>query len=230
MLSFVNSTRPPSVSARSASTGSTALQGPHQGAQKSTTTGRSARTTSASNVSSSTSRMPETYRCRERPCPGARHPDMALEAAEQSSGAERRHLPDRLEHDPLAHLGAADLAIGERDRNLDDPKARSQGAVRGLDLERVAERRDAVQVDRLQHFAPVALEAAGQVADAELQEHLGVERAPTRDEAANEPPVPGAAALDVPGAEHEIRIRGRRGKPRHVRRVMREVAVHFEDK
>ena len=57
-----------------------------------------------------------------------------------------------------------DLAVGERDRHLDDAEAGPERAVGRLDLEGVALRVDRVEVDRLEHGAPVALEPAGQVA------------------------------------------------------------------
>src|SRR5438093_13440261 len=109
MFSFANSTRPACFSARSASTGSTALQGPHHGAQQSITTGFSAWTAAVSKVSSVISRTTAGYR--------------PSETAGQGSEAKGRDLPDRLQDDRLAHLRAADLAVGERDRNLDDPEA-----------------------------------------------------------------------------------------------------------
>src|SRR5207248_6434117 len=104
-------------SGSSARAGSIARHGPHHGAQKSTTTGRSAPSTSSSNrasVTSSTSPM--------------------LQAAEQRGRPEGRYLPDRLEHDRAAHLRAAGLAVDEADRHLDDAEARPQGPVGRLDL------------------------------------------------------------------------------------------------
>src|SRR5215210_4165480 len=112
MSSFANLTRAPCASSSSRRTGSTARHGPHQGAQKSTTTGVSGCRTSCSkvaSVSSSTRAM--------------------LQAPPERAEAQRRDLPDRLEHDPAAHLRAAALAVGERDRNLDDAEAGPQSAV-----------------------------------------------------------------------------------------------------
>src|SRR5919204_4457703 len=149
MSSFANLIRPPCACSRSANTDSTARQGPHQGAQKSTTTGVSARSTSFSKLASVTV------------CTSA-----MLETPQEGGAAQSRHLPDRLEHDVAAHLRAADGAVDERDRHLDHAKARAERPVRRLDLEGVAPRRHGVEVDRLEHVAPVALEAAGEVADA----------------------------------------------------------------
>src|SRR6185312_6099819 len=145
MSSFTNLTLPWSA-ASAVRTGSTAWHGPHQGAQKSTTTGVSACRTSCSKVASVSSSTAAT-----------------LQTAGQCPEAEHRHLPDRLEHDRAAHLRAAVLAVDESDRDLDDPEAGSERPVRPFDLERVATRVDRVQVDRLEHLAPVAAEAAGQV-------------------------------------------------------------------
>src|SRR5690349_2695866 len=121
MSSFTNLTRPSCSSARAASTGSTARHGPHHGAQKSTTTGVSARRTSASKPASVTS----STECRLQP---------AGECAE----AQHRHLPESLEHDRAAHLRAALLAVDEADRHLDDAEPGPQCPVGGFDLERVA--------------------------------------------------------------------------------------------
>src|SRR5438309_1409051 len=105
MSTFTNSTASVS-SASSSSTRVTPLQGPHQGAQKSTTTGRPARRTSSSKLASVTSRTPSR-----------------LQPPPQRPEAQERHLPDRLEHDAPAHLRVALLAVGEGDRHLDDPEA-----------------------------------------------------------------------------------------------------------
>src|SRR5512133_3193936 len=143
MFIFVKTTRSPASCSRPSSTGVIAWQGPHQGAQKSTTTGTSARSTCSSNVSSVTS-----------------------STGSKGSQPHGRDLPHRPEHDRLAHLRAADLPVDEDD------------------LEGVALRVDRVEVDRLEHDAAVALEAAGQVAHADAEQHLCVEGASAGDEAA----------------------------------------------
>src|SRR3954471_19837437 len=84
-----------------------ALHGPHHGAQNSTTTGASERRTSRSKLSSVTSNTPAPYRSEP---PAERRPP------------ERPDLPHSLEHDPAAHLRGPLLAVGERDRDLDDAK------------------------------------------------------------------------------------------------------------
>ena len=66
--------------------------------------------------------------------------------------------------DRAGHLRLADAAVAEDDRHLDHAEAGADGAVGGLDLERVAERRDRLEVDRLEHLAAEDLEAAGEVA------------------------------------------------------------------
>src|SRR5580700_6737859 len=139
MSSFTNSTfSVPSASC--SSTGATARQGPHHGAQKSTTTGRSARSTSCSKLSSLTARIVE----------------LRLAPTGERAQAQQRYAPGRLRDDPLAHLRVAALAIGERDRHLADAEARAAGTVGHLDLEGVAARVDRVEVDRLEHDASEA--------------------------------------------------------------------------
>src|SRR5581483_6419949 len=104
--------------------------------QKSTTTGVSALRTSCSKLASVTSSTPRTL-----------PPRPASEAPAQGGRPEQRHLPDRLEHDRAAHLGAAGGAVDERDRDLGDAEPGADGAVGRLDLEGVAARGDGVQVD-----------------------------------------------------------------------------------
>src|SRR5579872_3738367 len=174
MSSLTNSARPLS-SASSWSSGAIARHGPHQGAQKSTTTGRSDASTSCSKLASVTSRIPGTL------------------AAE----AQQRHAPHGLEHDRPAHLRASTRAIGEDDRHLDDPEARLPRAVGRLDLERIAPGGDAIEVDRLEHASREALEAAGRILHAHLQEERRVERGPAGDESPQQAPVAHTAAGDV---------------------------------
>src|SRR5215210_1503780 len=68
---------------------------------------------------------------------------------------------DGLERDPPRHLRPALRAVAEGDRDLAHAEAGLHGAVGQLDLEDVAVRAGLGEVDRLQHLAPEALEAAG---------------------------------------------------------------------
>ncbi len=65
--------------------------------------------------------------------------------------AEPPHHPDRFPDDAPRHLRDADAAVGEGDRDLDDPEAAPPREEVHLDLERVAVGTDTVQVDRLEH-------------------------------------------------------------------------------
>src|ERR1700722_16650277 len=78
---------------------------------------------------------------------------------------ELGYVPDRLERDPGRHLRLAGGAVGEHDRDLADREARQDRAVGDLDLEHVTLSPHAWQIDRLEHFAPDAFEAAGQIVD-----------------------------------------------------------------
>ena len=81
----------------------------------------------------------------------------------------------------------------------------------------------------LEHLAPVALEAAGQVADAARRAAPArTASRPARRIAASAPQFSIAAAVDVARAEHEVGVAGGRDQPRHVVRVVGEVAVHLE--
>src|SRR4029453_4616567 len=154
MFSFVNSILPPARFSSCSSTGVIAWHGPHHGAQKSTSTGFSARRTSVSKLASVTSRT-----------------------ATKRTQPEEGHLPDALEHDRVTHLRASDLTVDEHDRHLDDAEARAHRPAGGLDLEGVALRVDRVEVDRLQHLPPVALEPPGEVTDGHAEDQLGVKGA-----------------------------------------------------
>src|SRR6478752_7548152 len=207
MSIFTNSTASDDA-ASSSSAGSIALHGPHQGAQKSTTTGEPARSTSASKVSSVTARTRWTL----------------------AAQAQQSHAPHGFEHDSAAHLRVPDRAIVEDDRYLDHPEAATLGAVGQLDLEGVALGGDRVEVERLEHGAPEALEAAGRILDAHPQPRRRVQRAAAGDRAANQPPVADPAPGDVAGAECDVcALLDGGDQPRHVRRIVREVAVHLQD-
>src|SRR5205807_7100908 len=78
--------------------------------------------------------------------------------------------PQRLGDDGAAHLALADAAVGEDDRDFTDGETALQGSIGQLDLEGVPTGPDAVEIDALQHFAAEALEAAGQVADADAED------------------------------------------------------------
>src|SRR3954468_2419214 len=151
-----------------------------------------------------------------------------LQAPREGAEPQGRDLPDRLEHDAAAHLGAAAFAVGEGDRHLGDAEAGAQRAVGGLDLERVAARGDRIEVDRLEHLSAVALEAGGHIAHFHLQEHAGVHRATGRDEAAHGTPVADSAAVDVSRPDHEVGVARRLDETGHVGGVVRKVRVHLQ--
>src|ERR1700685_1177771 len=98
--------------------------------------------------------------------------------------AQQRHEPHSLGGDPPGHLALALLAVFEDDRHLDDAKAGPRRTVGELDLEGVALRADAVEVDLFEHLAEEALAAAGQVAHAQAEDPARVGGAALGDEAA----------------------------------------------
>src|SRR5680860_1373479 len=114
-----------------------------------------------------------------------------------SAQPQQGDAPDRLGDDRAAHLRRARLTIAEDDRHLDDIEAALDRAVGHLDLEGVAARLDRVEVDRLQHLAAEALEAAGQVADADAEHEARVGAAAAADRPAQRAPVADPAAVDV---------------------------------
>src|SRR4051812_31429673 len=116
---------------------------------------------------------------------------------------QRQDPPERLEHDPGAHLRVADLAVAEADRDLAHPGAGADGAVGQLDLEAEAGGVEAGRAQVLEQLAPEALEAAGQVPYRHPQDGPRVPGAAAAEQAAREPPVGHPAAGDVARAQHE---------------------------
>src|SRR5689334_21520889 len=155
--------------------------GPHQGAQKSTSTGFSASITSAWKLLSVTSsRLPAT----NAPPVGLTSENIAL-AAEAQSG----HFPHRLERDPGRHLRVPFTPLSKADRHLPHREALLDRPVRELDLEAVAVGVHAVQVDPLEHPPVEALEPAGEVAHVHAEQRARVPGAAARQHSPHEPPV-----------------------------------------
>src|SRR4051812_42056931 len=220
IFTTVRSSRSLSSSSRC---GAMIRQGPHQGAQKSTSTGWPAPSTSAAKLVSVTSvRLPangispsETIGC--------------LQKISTAPTSQRRHFPHCFERDPCVHLGFSHPALPENDRDLDNAEAGLDCAVCELDLEAIAVRMDRVQVESLEDGAPEALEAAGEVAHVEPENCARVPGAAAADESPQQSPVGHGAARDVAGAQHQVgAVLGRRDQPWQVGGVVREVRVHFE--
>ena len=78
--------------------------------------------------------------------PESRIPRLARAEARLSAEArpdeQRRHTPDRFQHDRPAHLGPARSPFIERNRDFDDVEAAHPGVMGELDLKRVAIRSD----------------------------------------------------------------------------------------
>ena len=155
--------------------------GPHQGAQKSTTTGLSA---------CSTSRL-------ERLVGDLAHRRPSARSGRAAREPQQRHLPDRLEHDRAAHLRAAVLAVDEA---RSAPRRRgSRRAARGRWSRSGRRSRCDVIASRSivsSTRAAVALEAAGQVVHGHAEDRPRVERAAGRDRRAATSP---SSATPPPG-------------------------------
>src|SRR5581483_2527397 len=129
-------------------------------------------------------------------------------------GAQRGHLPDRLDRDPRAHLRRSLGAVAENDRNFLDAESGLDRAVRELDLEPVAVGVGVLVVDPLERAPVEALEAAGEVAHGHPEHDPRVPGATARERPPEESPVGHAAAADVARAEHEVGLRARVDQPR----------------
>src|SRR6185312_7413828 len=119
--------------------------------------------------------------------------------------------------------------VAEDDRHLDHLEAGADRAVGHLDLEGVAAGLNRIEVDRLQHLAAEALEAAGHVGDVDAEDQLRVGAAAAADRLAQRPPVADAAAGHVARAEHDVGLPRRRQQPRQVGGIVGEVRVHLQD-
>src|SRR3954451_18015536 len=120
------------------------------------------------------------------------------------SEAQRGHAPGPLEGDAGRHLRIPVPPLAEPYRHLDDLQPERKRAPRQLDLERVALRAGAGRVDRLQRGRAEALEAAGEIADADAEHVARVPAAPARQRVPLQPPFLDPAAVDVARAEHEV--------------------------
>src|SRR5919202_1323019 len=117
---------------------------------------------------------------------GADHPTHwgAGRAVRPAASAAAEDVGKGLGHDGFAHLALADLAVRKDDGHLFDAEALTHALVDGLDLKGVAFQADGVEVERLEHAAPVALESCGAVAHRQLQERARKDVA----KAADQPP------------------------------------------
>src|SRR5439155_7058072 len=75
-----------------------------------------------------------------------------------------------LGHDGFAHLARAHLAVRKDDGHFFDAEALTHALADRLDLKGIAFQADGVEVERLQHAAPVALESCGPVAYGQRQQ------------------------------------------------------------
>ena len=139
------------------------------------------------------------------------------------------HSPGGLEHHRARHLRLAHAPVAEGDRHLDHLEAGPDRPERSLDLERVAERGQGLEVDRLQRPPSKDLEAPGEVPDRDAQRRPGVGAPQAADRAPAWAPVGDPAAIRVARAEHQVRVGGRLQQTRQVGRVVGEVGVHVGD-
>src|SRR5271154_5478488 len=150
-----------------------------------------------------------------------RHPSLSHRPTGALPEAQARHQPHGLSGDPPGHLALAALAIAKDDRHLHHAKARLGGTVGELDLEGVPLGANPVEVDRLEHLAAKALEAARQVAHAHAQHEPRVQRAALADEPAQEAPVADAATGNVARAERQVcAVVHRAQEAREIRRIV----------
>src|ERR687885_27901 len=113
--------------------------------------------------------------------------------------------PDGFENDPPRKLGAAVPSILEGNRDLDDSGAKPVRPIGGLNLEGVAVRPDAAEVERGKGFPPPAFEARREIMVLQAEDPLRVAGAGAAEQPAKQGPAAGRTAGAVAGAHHEIR-------------------------
>src|SRR5258706_14102394 len=127
-----------------------------------------------------------------------------LEGAEQVENPEPPHHPRGFPHDPPGHLRLPEKPVHEENGDLAETESLSPCLVVDLDLESVSVRLDPAQIDRLEHLAPEALEAPGQI----LQGHAGDDPAVDVRRVGEDQPVEGPVddrdAVQVPRAHDQI--------------------------
>src|SRR5205814_1421606 len=112
--------------------------------------------------------------------------------------------PERLHHDRARHLRLSDAAIDEDDGDLLEAHAGAERAVLHLDLEAVAVRRHAIEIDRVERPAVPADEAGRDVTHAHAEHGARVEAAAAADQLPAHAPVLGAAALHPARSDDDV--------------------------
>src|SRR4051794_2274683 len=151
--------------------------------------------------------------------------DASLPAAKAHGG----HSPDRLGDYPACHLRRSDAAVAEGDRDLDDSKARPDGAPGELDLEGIAARIDRLRLDRLQDPAADRPEPAGEVANRGSEDRPGVDAAEAADRPPPWPPVCDLTVVDVARADRHVRALDAFEQSRKIGGIVGEIRVHLDD-
>src|SRR5450631_1401795 len=118
-------------------------------------------------------------------------------SAKVAAPAQLREHDERLERDPRRHLAASVAAVAEDDRDLAHGETALHRSLGQLDLEAVPVRADRVQVDRLEHLAAEAFEAAGQIAHPEAEHAARVGAAAAADDPPQQSPILDATARHV---------------------------------
>ena len=228
-LTIFRSSRSPAISS---STGATTRHGPHQGAQKSTSVGLvgledlglEVRVGDFGDVGC------HRFSCRS----GLLLLLYKVKQDRRSVSARRNRICGTRQTASNAMRGDILLVPTSRSRKTigisTHAEAVAHGSVRELDLERVALRAHGVERDGLEHLAPVALEAAGQVAHGHAEHVLGVPAAPARERpaAAGPKPRPRRRARSASRARRRRRLRHPQ-QPREIGGVVGEVGVHLAD-
>lgn len=110
-----------------------------------------------------------------------------------------------------------------------DAEALAIALVGRLDQKPIAHQINALQVQRGQRFAPIALVARRAIAHGQAQNGAGHSIADAADHAPAEPPIRGCAARHIARPHYQIIVLGSPHKLGQISRIMREIGVHPDD-
>src|SRR5579885_954100 len=142
--------------------------------------------------------------------------------------ARAYHVDKALHEDSVRHFGFAHAPIHKDDRDLHNLKALPLSPVGHLDLEAIALRANRLELDALQHRAPVATVAGGAIPNLQAQHRAGKNVAAPADKAPKKRPVGRAPSRNIAGADHQVGLLNLFQEIGQIARIMRKIGVHLK--
>src|SRR5207248_4819509 len=132
-------------------------------------------------------------------------------------------------HNVAGHFGVALKSIRKNDRHFDDLHALTPQLVRHLDLKTVAIGVDLIEMDGFQSAAAEAFVAAGWVGERHAGNYLDILGRAFAQHQPAERPIDDANAIQITRAKDEVGIFSALEEHRYVIRVVRQIAIKFEN-